>query len=165
MTAHTWYADIDVIATRAVTLTEAETIAESLADYAGAVSVSRDGMTAALSIALSAADIEEASRTATRIAVEAFGGSDRLEVVKLDVRTEEVMQEELEKPSIPDLVGYAEIAEMAGVSRQRARQFADIAGFPVSVVDTAAGPLRLRASVEAWLENRNTRPGRRPANA
>jgi len=63
-------------------------------------------------------------------------------------------------PVIPDLVSYAEIAEIAGVSRQRARQFADIEGFPKPVVETAAGPLRLKASVEAWVERRNTKPGR-----
>lgn len=70
------------------------------------------------------------------------------------------MKEEIETPTIPDLVGYAEIAEIAGVSRSRARQFADLDGFPAPVVETAAGPLRLKSAVQAWVATRNTKPGR-----
>ena len=64
------------------------------------------------------------------------------------------------EPSIPELVGYAEIADMARVSRQRARQFADLSGFPVAVITTQAGPLRVRRSVEQWLAVRHPKPGR-----
>lgn len=62
--------------------------------------------------------------------------------------------------TIPELVGYAEIASMAGVSRQRARQFASLEGFPTPAVETSYGPLRLKTEVQSWLDTRNTRPGR-----
>lgn len=38
------------------------------------------------------------------------------------------------QPLVPSLVYYAEIAEMAGVSRQRARQLAEVRGFPPAAV-------------------------------
>jgi hypothetical protein len=53
-------------------------------------------------------------------------------------------------PSIPELVGYAEIAEMFDVTRQRARQLVDLPGFPAAVVETAAGRCGCRKQVEAW---------------
>lgn len=79
---------------------------------------------------------------------------------RIEVATESYREEQLADPVIPPLVGYAEIAEIAGVSRQRARQFADLPDFPVPVVETAAGPLRVRAAVEAWAATRNPTPGR-----
>jgi hypothetical protein len=63
------------------------------------------------------------------------------------------------QPSLPELVGYAEVADMAGVSRQRARQLARLPGFPAAVVETRSGPLRVRSQVETWL-TRERKPGR-----
>lgn len=165
MTAGTWYADVDFITPTPVSVDEAADVAETLAEHGGAISLSADGKAGAISIAFEADSVVDASRIATRIATEALGGHGRLDVVKLDVRNEAVMEEEIATPVIPELVGYAEIAEIAGVSRQRARQFADIQGFPTPVVETAAGPLRLRSSVDAWVSHRNTRPGRRTVTA
>ncbi|WP_152188198.1 hypothetical protein [Georgenia satyanarayanai] len=165
MTAGTWYADVDFITTSPVSSDEAESVAETLAEHGGAVSISADGKAGAISIAFEADSVEDASRIATRIATDNLGGHGRLDVVKLDVRNEAVMEKEIATPVIPELVGYAEIAELAGVSRQRARQFADIPGFPAPVVETAAGPLRTRAAIDAWLAHRNTSPGRRRVNA
>ncbi|GAA5203106.1 hypothetical protein GCM10025773_32100 [Microbacterium jejuense] len=56
-----------------------------------------------------------------------------------------------------EVVGYAEIADMAQVSRQAARAWADNPTFPPAVIETAQGPLRAKDAVQAWLENRNTR--------
>ena len=64
------------------------------------------------------------------------------------------------EPVFPEVVGFAEIAAMAGVTRQRARQFVKIRAFPAPVIVTAQGPLMEKAAVELWLETRNTRPGR-----
>jgi hypothetical protein len=65
-----------------------------------------------------------------------------------------------ESPTIPELWGYAEIADHFDVTRQRARQLVDLPGFPVAVVDTASGPLRVRAQVEAWGETWQRKSGR-----
>lgn len=61
---------------------------------------------------------------------------------------------------IPELVGYAEIATMAGVSRQRARELSGKPGFPPPAVVTASGPLRVKAEFELWLSSWERTPGR-----
>lgn len=48
------------------------------------------------------------------------------------------------------LVGLTEIAEMFGVSRQRAGQLADGDGFPLPEAELAAGRIWARSKVEAW---------------
>ena len=56
------------------------------------------------------------------------------------------------QPLYPDVVGYSEIADMAGVSRQAARLWGSNPTFPPAVIETAQGPLRLKAAVQAWIE-------------
>lgn len=58
------------------------------------------------------------------------------------------------------MVGYAEIAKAAGVSRQRIRQLAATAGFPAPVIKTAAGPLFPKAAAEQWARTRQPKAGR-----
>lgn len=58
------------------------------------------------------------------------------------------------------LVGLTEIADMLGVSRQRAGQLAATEGFPEPVARLAAGPIYESADVEAWARTRNTKSGR-----
>jgi len=60
-----------------------------------------------------------------------------------------------------ELVGYAQIARILGVSRQRARQVAQTAeGFPQVAVMVVSGPQYDRAEVETWAATRERRPGR-----
>ena len=67
---------------------------------------------------------------------------------------------ELDRPPVPPLVGYAEIAQLADVSRQRAAQLADLDGFPPQVATVSGAPAFVRASVEAFLNHRTRRTGR-----
>lgn len=55
--------------------------------------------------------------------------------------------QQLARPLFPEVVGYSEIADMAGVTRQRARKFATHAGFPSPVIKTAHGPLMAKLSM------------------
>lgn len=100
-------------------------------------------------IAAAVAAVENAGRK-TGIPITATG---------VEVLDEATAHARLEVPTIPDLVGYAEIAEIAGVSRQRAQQLGQTHGFPGPVVTTKAGPLRTRAAVEAWVKRWDRRPG------
>jgi hypothetical protein len=52
----------------------------------------------------------------------------------------------------PKLAGIHEIAELRGVSRQRAGQIAAKADFPEPIDRIAAGPVWWLADVEAWHE-------------
>jgi hypothetical protein len=99
-------------------------------------------------VAAALADVEAATRS------RAYG---------LEVLPTHEFDRMLNRPSIPELVGYAEIAQMAGVSRQRAAQLPEIPGFPPAVVQVRAGPLRVRRQVAAWLsgwERKNGRPNK-----
>lgn len=78
-----------------------------------------------------------------------------IEVIDADVHGYRVDQ-----PSIPELWGTAEIAEHFGVSKARARQLTDLPGFPVAVVEVAAGPLRVARQVDAWGQNWKRKTGR-----
>jgi predicted DNA-binding transcriptional regulator AlpA len=62
----------------------------------------------------------------------------------------------------PKLAGLAEVASLAGVSRQRAAQLAAHPQFPEPVDRLAMGPVWREADVKAFLAVER-KPGRRPA--
>ena len=64
------------------------------------------------------------------------------------------------EPLYPPVVGYAEIARMTGVTRQRAYAFPRIDSFPKPVIETSQGPLYSEDAVRAWAQTRELRPGR-----
>ena len=53
-----------------------------------------------------------------------------------------------------------EVAEILGVSRQRASELASSAGFPRPVANLAAGPVWLLSSINSFNEKWERRPGR-----
>jgi prophage regulatory protein len=61
---------------------------------------------------------------------------------------------------IPKLAGVAEIAALAGVSRQRADQFTSHPHFPAPVQELAQGRVWLEDAVKAFLAT--PRPAGRP---
>ena len=65
------------------------------------------------------------------------------------------------KDKFPKLAGLAEIASLAGVSRQRAGQLANHPDFPEPVERLAMGPVWLEADVKKFLATER-KPGRRP---
>ena len=65
------------------------------------------------------------------------------------------------------LLGVAELAEVLGVSRQRAIKIATTyADFPEPEVELASGRVWKRSEVERWIKRHpNRRPGRPPGPA
>lgn len=61
----------------------------------------------------------------------------------------------------PKLAGLAEIAGLAGVTRQRASQIAAHPDFPAPVARLAMGPVWREADVQKFLDTPR-KPGRRP---
>jgi hypothetical protein len=57
-------------------------------------------------------------------------------------------------------MGLKEIADLLGVSRQRAGQLAATQGFPEPVARLAAGPIYDTDEVKRWAKTRNTKIGR-----
>lgn len=99
-------------------------------------------------------------RQAIAAGLDLVAGATGETLVGIETLPQEAHDRRVEQPTIPELVGYAEIADMFGVSRQRARQLVDLPGFPVAVVETAAGPLRVRGQVEAWGRGWERKQGR-----
>ena len=156
-----WYATVDLVPKEPLAPDIEGEILAALEDYAaGAMSVSEDRMYASISLTVDAAGaLAAGSRLRSPLsAVEKLIGP--FEVVALDVKDEARKEAELDAPLFPEVVGYSEIAEMAGVTRQRARALAGKEGFPAPVIETKAGPLMRKAAVEAWLEHWDRSTGR-----
>ena len=64
----------------------------------------------------------------------------------------------------PKLAGLAEVASLAGVSRQRAAQLANHPDFPAPVARLAMGPVWREADVQKFLDTPR-KPGRKPKEA
>lgn len=109
-------------------------------------------------LTLDAATLRQASATA----LAAVEGAIARKALGIEVLPTHEFDRMLERPQIPELVGNADIADMLGVSRQRAAQLADLAGFPPAVTHIKAGPLRVRRQVEHWAATWERKTGRPP---
>jgi len=144
--------------------TELAELVDRLAPLAGAIGVEKESAgpgypeTWGAVVTLEAATLRQATVAALQHVEQAIGQkATGVEVLATHEHDRRVLQ-----PSIPELVGYAEIAEMAGVTRQRAAQLGDVIGFPAAVVETKAGPLRVKSQVARWLSRWERKPGRPP---
>lgn len=132
---------------------------DELAEYGAAMGISSDYTSAHVTMTIRAADPISAAKKALNV----IGNVQAIEKVSVeDVRvvTPERFDAENAKPIFPPVVGYAEIAQMIGVSRQRARQLSNTPKFPHPVIETAQGPLYNQRAIELWAETRRTKPGR-----
>lgn len=130
---------------------EADRRIDDLAAYFPAISLGADEVSFRLTV--SARSPEEAVVKAIQL----VGAG---HYIALHAMTIDELEREIERPVIPELVSAAEIGEMAGVSRQRADQWADSSDFPPAAVRTKAGRLWLRVSIDRWLERTPRRAGR-----
>lgn len=156
-----WHANVAFRTTGLFSHDTAFDVLEAMSQYAAAVApyTSNDG--GEVSFSITSETITDACKEAVHVitkTITAIAGHPTIESV--EIATEEKIDQHLAEPAFPEVVGYAEIADMAGVSRQRARQFAQYEDFPAPVITTAQGPLMTKVTVENWLANRNTRVGR-----
>ena len=162
----TWHARLDWVSTTATDPDVIFDLMDELTDYAPSGSIATDELAGSLTIAVEAVSFDDALSSAlgvVRAALQQFVPT--AAVVGVELVDSDVLDRELDRPLFPEVVGVAQIAELAGVSRQRARAFRQSPGFPSPVIETAQGPLMAKAAIENWIENRNTRPGRRPVSA
>jgi hypothetical protein len=106
--------------------------------------------------------IREAMVSGERFVVDAAqaAGLPNWPIVKLEAVEWERLGAELKQPPGPELVGIAELAELAGVSRQRASILARRAGFPDPLATLAAGPVWDLHAVRRFLEGWTRQVGR-----
>ena len=158
----TWYANVIFRSLGPIDDDVTFEIMEALGNYGASMGRSADLSEGAVGLTVKAGTLRDAAELAgglVRDATKLLVGD--IEVTGLEVMTLDALETENAKPIFPEVVGYAEIADLAGVTRQRARQFASIEGFPAPVIETAQGPLMTKAAVESWLARRSTKSGRR----
>lgn len=162
---HTWHASLTFTVQDAFSDDSAFDLLEALSSHGSAMSINEnhEGGSVTLTVTADTA-INAAEAASTLLRDHAPASIGVVDIAGLEILSEEAMDAYLDEPVFPEVVGYAEIADMGGFSRQRARQLAEGAAFPQSVIKTAQGPLYSKHAVERWLETRNTKPGR-PAKA
>ena len=130
-------------------------LSDKLAAYSPVMSVDRDWRGGTITVCVEASSAAGSVTEATSAVAHALAAEDLdWTTTAIKVQNEDAFEAELNRPLFPEVVGYAEIAKMAGVSRQRARQFAEKPSFPAPVIETAQGPLMSKHAIERWLETR-----------
>lgn len=127
----------------------------------GASSGRRYGARLSVEAATPAAAVEAATEVFEKAA--AHAGLPPWEVVQVEVLSPEELRRQNAAPSLPELVGVGEVAEMLGVTRQRASGLARSSTFPPPLAELKAGPVWARLSVERFVAQWHRSPGRRPA--
>jgi hypothetical protein len=109
-----------------------------------------------------AADAVEAVARAREVFERAArsAGLPRWPLARVEAQTERELELELTRPSFPDLVGVAELAEQLGVSRQRAWTVTGRPNFPKPVARLKATPVWTAGSVRRFLEAWPRKAGR-----
>ena len=134
----------------------ADRLLEALKEYSPAVS-GRGGRVG-ITMSIDASNARQAFDRAHSALRQALGR--RFNVVDVRVQTLKQLGRELEAPAIPALAGISEIAEILGVSRQRASELAGSDAFPKPVANLAAGPVWLGSTVLSFNQQWERRPGR-----
>lgn len=154
-----WQATVDFTTAQTVEEDQLFDVIEVLSDYGASANMLPDGTGAGVTLKVEAENALEAADKAVGL-VSGSGVFAGITVVSVEATEWSLAMERLNEPMVPPLVGYAEIARMSGVSRQRAARFPVCAGFPRPVIRTSQGPLYAQSAVEAWLEGRVAKSGR-----
>ena len=154
---NTWHVNVGFNASASFTEDAVVDIGAELEHFAAVLSVTQDLKAGTVALTIGAESWTEALGEA-RMAVEGTLQSHKIDacVTAITIQSEQAFQDELHEPVYPQVVGYAEIAKMAGVSRQRVRQLAEKKNFQRAVIRTAQGPLYSVHAVERWLESRQS---------
>ncbi len=143
-----------------------EEFLDLLVDRGGAVSSSilgdRYGATFSIDEPLENAAVAVAVGYDVFIMLAAKAGLPTWPVVRADALTFEEQDRELELPNFPELVGVSEIADILGVTRQRASALAKTAGFPTAIATLASGPVWTRPSLNRFVDDWPRKDGRPP---
>lgn len=167
-----WSARIRAVG-RPGTLTDdlAFEVLEQLEGLAPVASVARDGSSIAVRLALAGdtADAPDAVSKGAELVKAALlkagltvGPGEDLDIAEAGASSMEVLEQELETPNVPELIGVAELADMLKVSKQRASSLARAKSFPRPLAVLASGPVWARTTVLRFVNEWPRRPGRPP---
>lgn len=135
---------------------------DSLVDRGGVATSTSDSRRYGARFCVTAAGPTEALQQAVAIFRQAASAADLPEwpLIEAEVLTTTELDRQNALPSLPELVGVTEVAELLEVSRQRASALARSGTFPSPVVVLRSGPVWTRASVDRFVESWRRRPGR-----
>ncbi|TXS50132.1 hypothetical protein [Streptomyces sp. t39] len=154
-----WSVEVE-LATTEVTDDAIDELHDHLADRSPAVGTAPNGNTA-VRIFVEAGTARQAVDSALKeVTAAAKAAGISTTVLGVDLVTEEELDRRLAAPSVPDLVGVSEIAEMLNVVRQRAAQLVQRDDFPPAVAHLKSGPVFVRWQVEAFEKRWDRRAGR-----
>jgi len=161
-----WYVEIAARSGRTLSPAEteqAEDLVGVLAAHGAAVAIG--GKDVRISLTVTAPRSEAGHAKAVRLVEKALAeaGLSHLRIAAALVRSEGEMDEDLARPTLPKLMGVAEVARRLGVSRQRVSELARRKGFPAPVAKLAAGPVWLESSVARFASEWTRKPGRQAA--
>lgn len=164
MTPMGWTVSFEAHGEPAASLEDAlEELMDLLVDRGGAVSSStvadRYGATFSVAEDINAAGaLAHGYEVFTNLAEKA--GLPAWPVVRAEALTFDELDREIKTPNFPELVGVSEIADILGVTRQRASALAKTPGFPTPVATLASGPVWTRPSLNRFVEEWPRKEGR-----
>jgi hypothetical protein len=157
-----WHADVDLAHTQELNDDQVDALTRNLP---GCAIVSHDTGRGWLILRFEVeartlgAAVDRALRIARDVAAQALGvpiDPQGVRVLPMDEHDRDLADSERF-----DLVGYMQIGDMLGVSKQRAGQVAEMAGFPTPVVPSGVrGPLYPRTAVARFIAEWERKPGR-----
>ncbi len=83
-----------------------------------------------------------------------------LPIVRLELIEDSELERELQRPTFPNLLGVGELANLLGVSKQRASELARSSGFARPFAELASGPVWLEPNVQRFIRDWERKPGR-----
>lgn len=120
-----------------------------------------------VTLTVSGDDVVDAANCAIEILepAAADAGLGTLKVRGIEIIDLEEHDRRLAEPAVPELAGIAEIAELLGVTRQRASTLQKTPGFPSPAAQLRSGPVWRRNDLDRFVATWARRPGRPPKDA
>ncbi len=158
-----WSVTIDTVGDE-ITDDQADDLNDRLADVAGVVTHGPDPGNLGATVTVEANTANSAVAEATAVILGKCATVDVVGREVVEVRAVEWsrLEAELDQSNALELVGVSEVAELLGVTRQRAHTLAAGPMFPQPVARLAAGPVWTRTSISHFLDNWERKPGRPP---
>lgn len=144
----------------------AEDLLDATEKYDGVVSVLPRRIT--IAVTLAASTYWEAVGSGVSVAQDALraaGCRDDLPVERVEAKTAERAEKDLDEPTFPEMFGVSEVAEFLRVSKQRVSELRESGRLPEPLSELRAGPVWPRPTIERFLEGWARRPGRPPVDS
>jgi hypothetical protein len=139
---------------------------DELRDRAGVVHGTTDGRRYGARFCVSADGPTPAVAEATEVFAKAAAnvGLPAWKMVELEAQTMTELERQNAETNFPELLGVGELAQLLGVTRQRASALAKSKNFPAPVAALRAGPVWTGPSVRRFVREWRRRVGHPPAS-